>query len=284
MKNILFIILGLFIISCSTSKLKSYGENEHDNYATIKTQAEYTSLKIDIYKKTENKILAQTFVSGFYGIILDQLVKIPSYIKKGIKNTKKKYTQTYTAHNSLTFSNGESVYTSPPDTIFRLPSLELQRKIFYNKNGETIDEMASTIKFIPVHIDNDPLFVFKLEPIIMKYTKAKTTKKYPYVNLVIEIKATYLEKDANDKLVAKEYQSKNIVLPVRNGVNFNDILNDYDIYSSPFKIEGLRSIEVTVTETNPYFLKLEELQTMVGDTEEDLSVFFGELAKLLKKE
>ncbi|MFK5878808.1 MAG: hypothetical protein QM478_04840 [Flavobacteriaceae bacterium] len=286
MKNILFIILGLFIISCSTSKLKSYGEKESDKYATIKTQAEYTSLKIDLYKESENTVTEEYSISGFYGIILDQIVKIPSYIQRGIKNRKKKYTQKYAAHNSLTF---ETVKYAKRDTnkknpIFTLPSVKLKRKIFYNKNGETINEVASTIKFIPIHIENDPLFVFKLASIDMKYTKAKTTKKYPFVNLVIEIKATYLEKDANDKLVAKEYKSKNIVLPVRNGVNFNDILNDHNIYSSPFIIEGLRNIEVTVTETNPYFLKLEELQTMVGDNEEDLSNFFGELSKLLKKE
>jgi len=273
MKNTIFIVLGLFVISCSTSKLKSYGKKGSNNYATFKTQAEYTSLTIETYKKSEDKISAQAFVSSFYGIILDQIVKIPSYIQRGIKNSKKKYTQTYTAHNSLTFeTNTDS-----------LPSFELQRKIFYNKNGKTINEIASTMKFIPIHIDNDPLFVFKLESINMKYTKAKTRKKYPFVNLVIEIKATYLEKGTNNKLVAEEYISKNIILPVRNGVNFNDILDDHAIYSSPFKIHGLRNIEVTVTETNPYFLKLEELETMVGDNEQDLSKFFEELSNLLKK-
>jgi len=274
MKKVVVVILGMLVISCSTSKLKSYGKRGNDHYATFKTQAEFTSLKVNLYKESENIAAEKAFISGFYGIILDQLVKIPSYVKKGIKNTKKKYTQKYTAHNSLTFNTNKD----------SLPSLELHRKIFYNKNDETINEVASIIKFIPIHIDNNPLFVFKLDSIKMNYTKAKTTKKDPFVNLVIEIKATYSEKDLNGKLVAKEYQSKNIVLPVRNGVNFNDILNDHAIYSSPFKIEGLKNIEVTVTETNPYFLKLEELESIVSDNEEDLSSFFKELANLLKKE
>lgn len=286
MKKLILIFTTIFIItSCSTTKLNSYGEN----YKKIKTQAELVSLKISDTIFTGNAIITQANNSNSFNIlgniissdlIINQLEKIPSYINRIIKDSKKKYTQNYNANNTLTFKTGFE------NDILKLPNLDFRRKIFYdNKQADAIK-----IKFSPHPINGkkfkntDTLFVYKLNDIIINYTKAKTTKNYPFVDLNIEIKAKYYEKDSDNKISEKEYTSSNINLPVKNGIIFDRFIIDYPIYSKPFKINNLKMVEIKVIETNPYYLKLEELESNLTENKEDLSGLFKELSKLLKKE
>ena len=195
---------------------------------------------------------------------------------KIIKNNKKKYKQNYTARNSITFPITDTV--NKVVIIKNLPIIHLTRKIFISDSLNT----ALKLRFNPINLKNGfMLFQFDSEKSLMEYTKAKTTKNYPFINLRIIIKGFYIEKDGNS-ISENEISSKEIIIPVKNGMKFSDILSEKEnIYSSPFKIQNLMALEVTVNEINPYYIKLEELETKSDENSDELT---GLIRRLIKKD
>jgi hypothetical protein len=281
MKKIILLLAVFSLISCSTTKLNSYGKINNNSYQKIKTQAEIISLKItsvnyNLNGGVNNNRVESLSSFSLSDLIIEQVLKIPDYIGKIIKDRKKKYTQNYKTKTTLDFLTGPY----KKESIIKLPKLDFRRKIF-TADTTTNNKNAIQLEFIPKPI-NDSLFVFKLDTININYTKAKTTKKYPFVNLIIEIKATYYEKDDNGVYNEKEYTAQSIKLPVKNGLNLNTMIDEYPIYSDPFKINDLRMIEITVTETNPYYIKLEELETNLTENKGDLTTILTKLTELIK--
>ncbi|MBO3116245.1 hypothetical protein J4050_05765 [Winogradskyella sp. DF17] len=279
--TVLIVTIFLLLCSCSTIKLNSYGKIGEKSYQKIKTQAEFVHLKITEHRTSaltnvdeENNISSESFDPS--GLIIEQIVKIPDYLGKIIKDRKKKYTQTYTARNTVPFKTG--VIDNDTGDSIALPKLELTRTIFTNAK-ETNNKSAMRIQFDAIPID-DSLFVFSLKDIKSSYTKAKTTEKYPYVNLLIEIKGTYYSL-VNGKIKEQAQDANTIIVPVRNHTDTKELFKNSKIYSDLFKIDGLKTIEVKITEINPYHLKLEELESNLSANQEDINNLLQRLKELL---
>jgi hypothetical protein len=279
MKKIVLFICLITFVSCSSSKLNSYGKN----FEKTKTQAEFVYLEIEksAVKITETKDKA--FVKTLIGSeIINQIVKIPDYIGKIIENNKVKYTQMYMAQNSITFPLIDSIKTlSGKDSIFTkritLPKVKLIRKISIN---DTVFE-AIKLNFIPVNLNNGfMVFKFNPEKSNINFTKAKTTKSYPFVNLRVIIKGFYIDNDGKG-ISENEVVSKEMIIPFKNSTNFKEFLNEIEIYSSPFKIKNLMALEIEINETNPYHIKLEELDKKYDENSSELAEI---LRRLLKPE
>lgn len=278
---VIAVLLTITLCSCSTTKLNSYGKIGNKSYQKIKTQAEFVHLKIREHRTAalttvddENNIGLENFEPS--GLLIEQLLKIPDYLGKIIKDRKKKYTQTYTARNTLSFKTGVIENDSAKSLV--LPELELTRTILTN-NKETNGKSAMQIQFDALPID-DSLFVFSLKDIKSSYTKAKTTEKYPYVNLLIEIKGTYYN-PVNGKIKEQSQESNTIIVPVSNNIPAKKLFKSLEIYSDPFKITGLKTIEVKITEVNPYHLKLEEMENNLTANQEDINNLLQKLTELI---
>ncbi|WP_299124063.1 hypothetical protein [uncultured Winogradskyella sp.] len=276
------ILLSLFTISllmsCSTTKLNSYGTVNSNAYQKIKTQAELAHLEITKASSPRTIAMSSIDISGISGteLIIEQLLKLPDYLGKIIKDRKKKFTQTYKAKNTLDFET--EVANSKKSYDINLPELNFSRKIF----SKSIETNALELSLTPKLIDEKSLFVFKIIDVNMTYTKSKSTKKYPFVNLNIVIKCTYYDKQDDSSFVEKTHTANSIVVPFKNGLDFGSVYNGINIYSDPFKVQGLKTIEVEVTEINPYYLKLEEMETNLTENKDDLSTILTKLTELIK--
>lgn len=279
--TVLIVTIFLLLCSCSTTKLNSYGRIGEKSYKKIKTQAEFVHLNISkqiykdkSYKADTSKIGLESFITS--ELIIEQILKIPDYLGKIIKDRKKKYTQTYLARNTVPFKT--EMIKNETEVKLHLPKLKLTRTIFTNFK-ETNNKKAIEIEFDAVAID-DSLFVFRLADVKSGYTKAKTTEKYPYVNLLIDIKGFYYDQ-LNGKIKEQAYSAKTIVVPVRNDKDTKELYDSFEVYSDPFKIEGLKIIEIKITEINPYHLKLEELESNFTANEEDINNLLKKLTELI---
>ena len=275
------LLFGLFVfISCTNSKLISY----KNNFKKTKTQAEFVYLKIKedstlTDEKSNNKAFIETLVGAE---IINQIVKIPDYVGKIIENNKVKYTQMYMARNSIDFPLIDSIRIEKgKESIFvkrlKLGEIELIRKISIN------DSIFDAIKlnFTPKNLNNGfMLFKFNPENSNINFTKAKTTKSYPFVNLRIVIKGFYIDNDGNG-ITENEVVSKEMIIPFKNAANFKEFLNGIEIYSTPFKIQNLMALEIEVNETNPYYIKLEEIDSKFDENSNELTEI---LKRLLKTE
>ncbi|WP_298880706.1 hypothetical protein [uncultured Polaribacter sp.] len=271
MKKIIILFFTILLSSCSSTKLNSYDSN----FIKRKTQAEFVHLNIIKKETPETLEINKNFSTAITGEIINQIIKIPDYVGKIIKNNKKKYKQNYSARNSITFPITE---TNNNDivTIKNLPIINLTRKVFIEDSLYT----ALNLRFNPINLKNGfMLFQFDSDKSKIKYTKAKTTKNYPFVDLRIEIKGFYIEKE-DTSISENEITSKEIIIPFKNGMKFSDILTAKEkIYSSPFKIQNLMALEITVNETNPFYIKLEELETKSDENTEELTELIRRLIK-----
>ena len=275
MKNILILLfISILITSCSSTKLNSYNEK----YVKKPTQAEFTFLSIE--KETETEMLGQLdtrFKSTITTEAINQIIKIPEYVGKIIKNNRKKYKQEYFARNSIKFPLIDKIEDNKLN-VKSLPILTLTRKVFIKDTLKT----ALKLRFKPHNLKNGfMLFKFDAENSKINLTKAKIKKSYPFVNLNITIKGFYIDL-AGDNITESEISSKEMIIPFKNGIDFSQLLNNQEIFSSPFKIQNLMAIEILVNETNPYFIKLEELESKSDENSEELTELIRRL--LEKKE
>ncbi|MFD1064037.1 hypothetical protein ACFQ1Q_12340 [Winogradskyella litorisediminis] len=275
MKIKLIIILAICLCSCSSTKLNSYGINKENNFEKIKTKADFNYLKITSSDITiPNRADINPDSNGFVSdILVSQLLKLPDYIGKIIKDRKKKFKQNYSAKNTLDFK------TNHTDTTVSLPELEFERSIFIENVNDK--NQALKLNFNPVLID-DKMFAFKLDDAILSYSKAKTTSKYPFVTLNIIIKCSYFDKESGGIDSEKEIASQNMVIPIGINQKFKTVYNDVVLLSDPFEICGLKTIEIEITEINPYYLKLDELETNLNENSENLTDILTKLTELIK--
>lgn len=274
MKKVFFIGVILILYSCGSNKLVSY----NDKFKKVPTQAELVTLNISEFKpETQN---TSTILSikrledaKILNTLIDQIPKIPQYVGKIIKNSKKKYNQSYKARNTIAYE----IINSKDSTVI-LPKLELERRIFIQ--GLKKDTTAIKISLTPQYLDNG-LFVFKLEEIKMNYSKAKIKAKYPFVNVSVSIKGIYIQEKDN-KLEEVEVDTKEIIFPIKHG---ESILSEMKInlFSDPLKIKNLRAIEVSVGETNPFFVKLEELEDNLDENKDLLDDLLKTITEKLKE-
>ncbi len=275
MKNFLLILsIILLFFSCSSTKLNSY----NSKFVKQSTQAEFIHLSIE--KDNSVDISGQfntLFKSSITTEAINQIIKIPEYVGKIIKNSKKKYKQEYSAKNSITFKLAKKINDGSIE-IKNLPVLNLTRKVYIKDTLKT----ALELKFKPVNLNNGfMLFQFDSENSKINLTKAKIKPSYPFVNLSVTIKGFYIDLKDNN-ITENEISSKEIIIPFKNGIDFSKLLNNNKIYSSPFKIQNLMAIEISVNETNPYYIKLNELETKSDENSEELTELIRRL--LEKKE
>jgi len=276
MKNLVLLSSLLMLFSCTSSKLISYG----NDFEKTKTQAEFVYLEIEedttLTKDSSNKAFIETLVGAE---IINQIVKIPDYVGKIIENNKVKYTQMYMARNSITFPLIDSIKTKKgKDSIVKvtLQNLNLIRKISIN------DKISEAIKlsFSSKNLNNGfMLFKFNPNESIINFTKAKTSKSYPFINLRVVIKGFYIDNDGNG-ITENEVVSKEMIIPFKNSTNFKEFLNKINIYSTPFKIQNLMAIEIEVNETNPYHIKLEEIDSKFDENSSELTEILKRLLKI----
>ena len=89
-----------------------------------------------------------------------------------------------------------------------------------------------------------------------------------------------IDNDGNG-ITENEVVSKEMIIPFKNAANFKEFLNGIEIYSTPFKNQNLMALEIEVNETNPYYIKLEEIDSKFDENSNELTEI---LKRLLKTE
>jgi len=231
--------------------------------------SDYTLLniqQINFNASQQNSVLSKG--SGVE-ILAGLITNLPKYVIQIIKGNKKKYMAEYEARNTLT-SWGNDIY----------PKLILSR---YINTSNKSDDLSAHIEILPKKTQKD-FFAFYVDNASVKYSQAKIKKGYTHLILLIEITAVYGEKDDNGSIVnKKEITSKPIRIPITVGSNQPISSNLKSTLSETFQTANLMEVRVKVTETNPFKIRLDQLQTTLEDNGELLGDIFSKLGELLKK-
>lgn len=270
----IILVLGLLLVfNCKSTKNYKYSDSakkvEKEKSISESTllqismeSVKYIPVETDTSETLEN--LIETEVIGL-------ISNIPSYINQVLEKEKKKYTGTYKAKNSLS----QQIKIDSPNIV--LPELTLTRSFI--KKGDITNNNAMKLVLKP-HSMPSNRFAFIVDTLILNYSKAKLTKKYPFVNLLIEITATTVN-NKNDKSTKK---ANPMVIPYKVGDNSWFKKADYTTYfSDTFSIKSIIEFEVQVTEINPKKVSLESLEKILTDNKNDLSKLFKAISDTLKE-
>lgn len=267
MKTIIFTTLLTFISISFCAQNKNY-TIENEKVKQIRIKSDFTNLSI--VKHNTNTFTPKSFVaSAILPFVTGQIQEIPKYITKVLKRNKKKYTADYSAKNVVTFNTNQHI----------LPKLTVERFInFGNKTGEP----ASRIILVPEIVQNK-YFSFYVESANVNYSKAKLKNGYSHLVLLLEISITYdkLSKDKNVEKTEIKSTALKVPIDVKSLTNINSEINKN--LSDIFPIENILEISVNVVETNPYRLKIEELESVLSDFDEPIADFFKKIGESLEK-
>lgn len=275
MKKFTLLLTLLFINTIVFAQLKNYTIKDN---AVVKEKAisEETQLKITeshtIFEKTIEKsnVGPEEFeiaaVSGVATALIGLVSNLPSYANQILERRKKQFQAEYNAKNtnSLLTTIKESDGSITLKAI--LPKLNLIRS-FYNTKNEKKPAMSLTLE---PNILQKKYLAFSLKDLNLNYSKAKITKGYNFVNLLITVKVIYTKEKSktNEKL---EMISKPLIIPYSLHPNFTFNNSEYEsYYTDMFPIENIIEIEVKVEEINPKKIKIEELQKVLTDNKDDI--------------
>ncbi len=274
MKRIIYIIPFLFLFSFSHAQFKNY-KIENSKMKIEKMFSDFTTLTItqSPTKQVEGEKETKTqLFNDLTGFVVDKIAKIPSYISQYLKNRKKKFTANYEAKNTLVCSS----------TTHKIDKITFKRDFFSKTSTNAINAMYLELE--PTIVQDEKFIAFKVKKLDFDYSKAKVKSKAPFINLLIEIKVFYTKPKENNTLEKTEMKSSSIIIPVDLRKKKQDVTLISGKLSDVFLPNGITEISVSITEINPYKLKLEALESFLNDNKDDLSGLFGELSKLLKKE
>jgi hypothetical protein len=274
MKRIIYIIPFLFLFNFSHAQFKNY-KIENGKVKIEKMFSDFTTLTITQSSTKqvdgEKETKAQLF-NDLTGFVVDKIAKIPSYISQYLKNRKKKFTANYEAKNTLECSS----------TTYKIDKITFKRDFFSKTSTNAINAMYLELE--PTIVQDKKFIAFKVKKLDYDYSKAKVKTKAPFINLLVEIKVFYAKPKENNTLEKTEMKSSSIIIPVDLRKKKQDVTLMKNKLSDVFLPNGITEISVSITEINPYKLKLEALESFLNDNKDDLSGLFGELSKLLKKE
>ncbi len=270
MKPILIKLIFIMTFTSLFAQNKNY-KVEKNSVKTVETKSDYTILKIEKQDKIsqETKNNSANIQASLVPFLVGQIPKIPQYISKIVENNKKKYVAEHNAKNSVDFKTDEFI-----------PSLTFERYI----NTTTNDNVLATKIVLKPKIVQDKYLAFYIDTISLPYSKAKLKNDYTHLVLLIEITAIYGEIE-NDKSIKKtEVKSSSLKIPVNVASNKEVLPVLKENLSDTFTLNNILEISVKVTETNPFKIKLEKIESFIANNNEDLSGLFSEISKLLKKE
>ncbi|MBC8756632.1 hypothetical protein H2O64_18310 [Kordia sp. YSTF-M3] len=269
----LFTFLAFISITFNISAQEKNYQITGNKINVVKAQSEYITLEItkgpDKLAAIKNPKFASLATGVLVPFIIDQIPKVPEYFSKILKGQKKKYVATYSAKNTVIF-----------DSSKKLPIVTLTRYI----NNPSENE-ACKIVLKPQEIINEN-FSFKVDQATIKFSKAKIKKDYTHLILLIEISVTYdtsSKENGTLKTSKTEVKSSTLKIPVSmsTGTTLNSKINEQ--LSDAFPIDNILEISVKVTETNPFKVKLEEIESVVEDFKEPIADFFKKLGESLEE-
>ncbi|WP_179345633.1 hypothetical protein [Winogradskyella ursingii] len=273
--NKIIIVFGfLLLFNCKSTKYYTYNNNK--DVEKIKSVSDYTKLEIDMvavpFQKLEINSSQELIIANSLSTALVSLVgNIPKYVTQFIETEKQRYTATYKARNSLK-ENIES-----REKHFYLPQITLTKS--FVKEGKDFENIPATCIILKPHLVQSKFLAFTIEDLEINYSKAKLTKDYPIVNMLIEIKATTID-STNAK---KELIAKPMIITHKVGDYKWFKRDDYKTYfSDTFSTEGIIDFEVKITEINPKKVSLENLEKILTDNKDDLANLFKAISDAIK--
>lgn len=250
--NLIVMIVVFQMIAITTQgQQKNYRINK-GNVETIKIHGERVFLEEVPAKSDEGTPKVIGAVAAIGGLIADHAL---TFVNNQIKKNIKKYTGEYAA----------SVTANDPG---ELTSLRLTRNILpVDGSGSLLP--AAIINF---NIKKDAEgFYYDILVGEMPISKAKMKSKYYFIDLAFEVEVTYLTKE-NKKTSIKSKPVYYSLFDMKKGVD-----SSLPIRSDRFPFGKVSEVSVKVTESNPYKVKLEKVQSFLEDNKDLLTELIGKL-------
>ncbi len=287
MKQSLLILTFIFFGAKSYSQIKNYkfdnGKIEKERTISEETVLEISDSEISYTKivkadNSDTQVLGTVGFSGVTTAVIGLISSLPEYTNQILEKRKKQFHVEYNAKNSFQTQPIITIVSDTTSSITSyLPELILTRS-FYDKD---LNKKEAVKLVLAPNILQNKYMAFSLEDLKMNYSKAKITDKFSFINLMITVKLIYTEKasEVNEK---KEITSKPLIIPYSLNPNFNFDKNKYKSYfTDMFPLENIIEIDIKVEEINPKKIKIEDLQKILTDNNEDIKKILEAISESL---